>query len=205
MASSVMFQSLSYQSCLYTLNNEELLLASFNDGKASRISRGHIEELIQSAEKISGIENLEQKSVYLHCGAYGSSLIFNLQQADRGLCLWVGHQKGQLHIKDIGPISSEQSGFCDGFKAGSLLFIYSKIMSLDEVKVGLEESGVSDKIIEIAPLSQKIYKIKLKKEYAFDVLLLKKDIQIDDIPYLKSIEAENLYHPIGEYQLLDWP
>ncbi|MFZ9002258.1 MAG: hypothetical protein ACO20H_13205 [Bacteriovoracaceae bacterium] len=205
MANSVMFQSLSQQSCLYTFNDKEFLLASFNDGKASRIPLHFVEELNQSAQKISGIDGLEQKAVYLHCGAYGSSLVFNLQQHDRGVCIWVGHNNGQFKIKDIGPLDPERAGFCDGVRAGTLLFIYAKPMSSDEVKEGLEQSGLSDKVLEYSALSQKIFKVSFQKDYAYEVFLLKKEIQDMDIPYLKVVEAENLYHPIGDYRLLEWP
>ncbi len=180
------------------------MVASFNDGKAYRVHRGQIDEIKQRAQTLSGIE-LDTMDISLHCGAYGSSLVFNLVSADQGICVWSGFNGNSLVFKDIGILGQGQKGLCDGMKPGSLIFIYENEMSIEEVREGLSGLSFESPIQEIRRLSKRIFKVVLKSSEAYKVLALKEKFESEGIHNLKTIEGEQIYHPVGDYQILEWP
>lgn len=196
--------TLSEGACWYEYKEELLRVASFNDKSAYSAHRDQIqaevEELVAHSFEKTDRPKITDLNLALHCGGYGASLVAKVVTETNTLCLWTKFEKGKLGLRSIGAqkdTGKNSNELCDGHKWGELIVGVSTAEFYSE----LQNSKWSTIIKEVKPVTEKVVKIVLVKEYEFreqEVIdLLQENFSGKNI--IRYIEFNDYRHPIGEY------
>lgn len=196
-SSELQVGTLSEGACWFE-NKEFIKVASFNDKTAYLASRGQIEsnlnEFLPEHQKLNDLE------LTLHCGGYGASLVARVSTDSNTFCIWTKFDKGKLALRSIGIIDDRlkiDRGLCEGHVWGEFLIGVESSDFLNE----LQSPKWLSMIKEIKLVSNKVYKVKLVKDYEFKesevASLLEENFTGKNL--IRYIEYNNYRHPVGEY------
>jgi hypothetical protein len=181
-------------------------VASFNQSLAWIVDESSTQKLkedIARALMVYGQEFSDNKyEVYLHCGAYGTSLMYNIDMRGFRVCAWAEMMDKKFVLRNLA--STNQAGICHGQVPGRLVIYTTGQEATDIIEKELNEPAWRKMINFVAAGGYGKVTVFLTNEYTFSEHKVKDALlEAFDKQYIKFIEQENLYHPAGEFKLLD--
>ena len=201
-ATDLQVGTLSESSCWYE-NKESLRVASFNDKTAYSGTRAQIETELESLianARPNGEHKINELDLSVHCGGYGASLVAKVTTDGNKFCLWAKFDKGNLTVRSLGVLSNEsknQSDLCDGHKWAELIMGANS----EDLIIELQSPKWSSMIKAVTPITNKVYKIVLVKDYEFREQEVIDQLQenFSGKNLIRYIEFNDYRHPIGEF------
>lgn len=186
-------------------DGRSLKVASFNQSLAFNITENHMqaikEEVNKSFEKFEFDFSKNQHEVYIHCGAYGQSMVFNIDMEGFNACVWAEMNQHGVHVRNIGV--TDKFGPCDGYIPGRLVIYTEGDEGLYMIEKELSDPKWRRMITYASSGGYNNITIFLSDEYTFSEHKVKNALMDSiDKMYYKAIEVENLYHPIGEFKYI---
>lgn len=194
----IQVKSLSQDSCWLKESEEQVLISSYPENLSISLERNQISEFL--SEHLSLQERPKSLNSFLHCGAQGHALVFNIQTEDKSFCLW-SRFNGESW-SEVSQGGSESDGeFCDGYTLQTLLV--KRSFEVDEVQVlsRLKSLKKNNVISDFKKLSGNFYKIFLKEKDQYQELKLGRFLSSMD--EFESFELEMFFHQVGEFIRID--
>jgi len=190
--------TLSDGSCWYD-SKDPLKVASFNDKTVYNGTRAQIEAEIEVMLGDRGHQKISEMDLSLHCGGYGASLVARVQTDSGNFCVWTRFEKGKLLARSVGVITEKslEGQLCDGHKSGEFILGVNSKEFMSELQ-GAKWSSV---IKEVVPVSDKVLKVVLMKEYEMKEAEVASQLEENFAGKnaIRYIEFNQYHHPVGEF------
>lgn len=201
-ASEIQVGTLSEGSCWYEYK-DSLKVASFNDKSAYMGTKEQIEAELEGLIAVSLNKTEHPKIVEtdlaLHCGGYGTSLVARVTTDSNTFCVWTKFDKGLLSLRSIGVSENLKNAgsLCDGHKWGQFIMGVNGESLVSE----LQTAKWATMIKEITPVSSKVVKVVLMKDYEFREQEVIDQLQqnFSGKNLIRYIEFNDYRHPVGEF------
>lgn len=190
---------MSNGACWLNFSKDQFRLASFNDKSAinksyDQINSDALEFILTQKFFASDIE-VKNMAMGVHCGGYGTSLVFKIDTNNGDYCFWSKLNNGKLELRSFGVVSGNRE-FCTGRKLGEVLVGVSDRDVIDQLKSDLYKKY----IINVEAISKSTVKLTFNPSYHLKedevIEKLKIDFSKDQIRYY---EFNEFRHPVGEY------
>lgn len=195
--------TLSEGSCWYE-SKDSFKAASFNDKAVYEGSRSQIESEIEGLLNAQSIHaKISDMDLVLHCGGYGASLVVKATTENGTYCVWTKFDQGKLTTRSIGVLSEKGADrqLCDGHKSGEFILGLTESTNSKDFLNELQGPKWSGVIKEIVPVTEKVFKIVLVKDYANKESEMASQLE-DNFAgknTIRYIEFNEYHHPVGEY------
>jgi len=181
-------------------------VASFNQSLSwivDDFSMQKLKEDINTSLLKYGFEFLDNKyELYIHCGGYGASLVFNIDMKGFRACAWAQMSDKNFVLRNLAV--TNKPGPCHGQIPGRLVIFTTGEEATDIVEKGLADPTWRKMISYVAAGGYGKVTVFLTEEYTFSEQKVQRALlESFDQQYIKYIELENLYHPIGDFKLLE--
>ncbi len=190
--------TLSEGACWYD-SKDPIKVASFNDKTVYNGSRAQIEAEIESMLGERFHQKISEMDLSLHCGGYGASIVARVQTDSGQFCVWTRFEKGKLLPRSVGVMAEKslEGQLCDGHKSGEFILGVNSKDFLTE----LQGAKWSSMIKEVVPVSEKILKVVLMKEYEMKEAEVASQLEENFAGKnaIRYIEFNEYHHPVGEY------
>ena len=203
-------EKLNHDSCWFSVGEDQISIASFNEGTAHKLGASEFSQVYEEYESQLQKFNLSLKGrefeLFLHCGGYGSSLVLNFQGENEGVCFWNQITKGnRINLAHLGYLYPDSKGFCHGMKPGKIIGQVRDKNAINDTLSEIRKGQVGHFIKEMRSIGTSTIIFELNEEYRFQIKKVMDEFKslIDDQGPLKSIEAENYYHPAGEFKKIN--
>jgi len=198
---------MSEGSCLITLSKSSLSMSSFSEYASRRISFQELDmemnNIIKSELSHLGTSFKEDvqnasKEYFVHCGAYGLSLITKIKGSNSDLCVWAKLDRQEFKMRSLGYLSKSEmlSDNCHGKKFGDLLL---NISDSELEGLLLSDPKWSQIIKSYKVISQRLVKIELESEYWLKEETIKEELLSEFKKLIKSIDLNGYTHPRGDF------
>ena len=190
---------MSSGACWLNVSKDQFKLASFNDKSAINKSYDQINtealEFISGQNFIARDTEIKNMAMGVHCGGYGTSLVFKIDTNNGDYCFWSKLNNGKLELRSFGVVSSNRE-LCTGRKLGEILVGVSDREVIDQLNSDLYKIYIS-KVEVVSKSKVKLTFVEayfLKEEEVIEKLKI--DFTKDQIRYFEFNEYR---HPVGEY------
>ncbi len=190
---------MSSGACWLSFSKDQFKLASFNDKSAinksyDQISSDALDFILNQKFFAADIE-VKNMAMGVHCGGYGTSLVFKIDTNNGDYCFWSKLNNGKLELRSFGVVSGNRE-FCTGRKLGEVLVGVSDRDVVDQLKSDLYKKYITS--VEV--ISKSTVKLIVNQSYFLKedevIEKLKIDFSKDQIRYF---EFNEFRHPVGEY------
>ncbi|OFZ24059.1 MAG: hypothetical protein A2202_01395 [Bdellovibrionales bacterium RIFOXYA1_FULL_36_14] len=181
-------------------------IASFNQSLSWVVDESTLQKLKEDINTVLfkyGFEFLDNKyELYIHCGGYGASLVFNINMKGFHACAWTQMSDKTFVLRNLAVTS--KPGPCHGQIPGRLVIYTTGDEGTDFVEKELSDPSWRKMINYVAAGGYGKVTVFLTEEYTFSEHKVQKALlESFDQQYVKYVELENLYHPIGDFKLLE--
>jgi hypothetical protein len=171
-------------------------VSSFGENSSIQIYPADINQLIRSLT--SEFKSIE---TFIHCGAYGMNMVFNLKSEKNSKCVWLKQKKNRMEVVEINGLKSKE-GFCHGYVNGLLIL---KARNRDFIESEIAQGKLNEVIAGYSIFLENYFKLKLTKEYIDreDEALKMIDDYFSESGSVAYIELDAKIHPVGDYYKLE--